>query len=186
MHCLKLFIAKKYFKLTKYFWGYSKWQKIRVLQVWTEICHQIFGGWEVKTMWIYQKNVWCAEKLYFIYKLAKHGFTTTIPSHKDWSLSEGVHRRTSFMSLSLLLQQCPVCLVHLIWMVLEMGCWQLYNCLFVGCCFQDLLNITHSILVQFSSSFFSIFFVSIYVVYPYNRIDTTAAWKKLHFILWDR
>ena len=25
------------------------------------------------------------------------------------------------MSLSLLIQQCPVCLVHLIWMVLEIG-----------------------------------------------------------------
>ena len=53
---------------------------------------------------------------------------------------EGVHRSTSIMSLSLLLQQCLTCLVHLIWMVFEMGGWWPYSCCFVGCCFQDLFN----------------------------------------------
>ena len=44
---------------------------------------------------------------------------------------ERVHRRTSLMSSSLLLQQCPVCLVHLIWIVLAMGgCWP-YSCCFI-------------------------------------------------------
>ena len=38
------------------------------------------------------------------------------------------------MNLSLLLQQCPACLVRLIWMVFEMGG-------FVGCCLQYLFNI---------------------------------------------
>ena len=33
----------------------------------------------------------------------------------------GVHRSTSLMSLSLLLQQCPVCLVRLTWIVFVMG-----------------------------------------------------------------
>ena len=92
----------------------------------------------------------------------------------------------SFMSLSLFLQQCPACLVCLTWMILEMrGKW-LYSCCFVKCCFQDLFNIACSILVQFPSSFFSVCFVSIYVVYPYSSIDTTAAWKKSRFILSDR
>ena len=66
------------------------------------------------------------------------------------------------------------------------GRW-LYSCCFVGCCFQDLFNIACIILVQFLSSFFSIYLVSIHMVHPYNCIDTTAAWKKkLHFILSDR
>ena len=47
---------------------------------------------------------------------------------------EGVHSRISLMSSSLLLQQCPACLVRLTWIVLVMGgrwpnCW-----CFVGCC----------------------------------------------------
>ena len=33
----------------------------------------------------------------------------------------GVHRSTSLISLSLLLQQCPVCLVRLTWIVFMMG-----------------------------------------------------------------
>ena len=33
----------------------------------------------------------------------------------------GVHRSTSLMSSSLLLQQCPACLVHLTWIVFVMG-----------------------------------------------------------------
>ena len=40
-----------------------------------------------------------------------------------------------------------------------------------------------SILGQFPSNLFSIRFVSVHLVHPY--IDTTAAWKKLRFILSD-
>ena len=55
----------------------------------------------------------------------------------------GVHWSTSLMSSSLLLQQCPACLVCLTWIVFLMGdSW----CL-VGCCCQDLFNIARSILV---------------------------------------
>ena len=54
---------------------------------------------------------------------------------------------------------------------------------FVGCCLQDLFNTVHSILVQLSSSFLSIHLVCIYFLHPYSSIDTTAAWKKLRFIL---
>ena len=40
-----------------------------------------------------------------------------------WEVSGrvGINRRTSLMSWSLLLKQCPACLVHLTWMVCEMG-----------------------------------------------------------------
>ena len=35
----------------------------------------------------------------------------------------------------------------------------------------------------YKSSFFSSRLVSVHVVHPYSSIDTTAAWKKLRFIL---
>ena len=56
----------------------------------------------------------------------------------------------------------------------------------MGCSFQDLFNIARSLLVQFPSSFFSICFVSVYVVQLYCSIDTTTAWKKFRINLWDR
>ena len=49
-----------------------------------------------------------------------------------------------------------------------------------------LFNIACSILVQLLSSFFSVHLVSVYVVHLYTKIDTTAAWKRLHFILSDK
>ena len=96
---------------------------------------------------------------------------------------EGVHRSTSLTSSSLLLQQCSAYLVHLTLIVFVTGGKWPYSCCFVGCCLQDLLNIAHNILVQLPSSFFSIRFVSVHVVHPCRSIDTTAAWKKLRFIL---
>ena len=59
----------------------------------------------------------------------------------------GVHRSTSLMSWSLLLQQCPACLDHLTWTVFVMGGRWLYSWCLVGCCHQDLFNIARSILV---------------------------------------
>ena len=58
----------------------------------------------------------------------------------------GVHRITSLMSSSLLLQQCPACLVRLTWTVFVMGGRWPHSWCFVGCCVQDLLSITRSIL----------------------------------------
>ena len=52
-----------------------------------------------------------------------------------------------------------------------------YNCLF-----QNLRNISHSILVQFLSGFFSILY---FMVHPYSTIDTNATWKKSFIILSD-
>ena len=53
----------------------------------------------------------------------------------------GVHRSTSLMSPSLLLQQCPAYLVHLTWIVFVMGGRWLYSWCLVGHCRQDLFNI---------------------------------------------
>ena len=69
----------------------------------------------------------------------------------------GVHRSTSLMSSSLLLQQCPVCLVRLTWIVFVMGGRRPYSWSLVGCCRQDLFNIARNIGVMvkkgYSTSF---------------------------------
>ena len=86
------------------------------------------------------------------------------------------------MSSSLLLQECPVCLVGLIWIVfVSMVSVQLLLC-----------RVLPSKLVQYWSQhscvavvqlFFSIRFVRVHALHPYSSIDTTAAWKKMRFIL---
>ena len=59
----------------------------------------------------------------------------------------GVHKSTSLMSSSLLLQQCPACLVRLTWIVFVIGGRWPYSWCLVGCCHQDLFKIACSILV---------------------------------------
>ena len=59
----------------------------------------------------------------------------------------GLHRSTSLMSSSLLLQQCPACLVRLTWIVFVMGGRWPYSWCLVECCRQDLFNIACNILV---------------------------------------
>ena len=58
----------------------------------------------------------------------------------------GVHGSTSLMSSSLRLQQCPACLVRLTWIVFVMGGRWPYSWCLVGCCHQDLFNISRNIL----------------------------------------
>ena len=58
-----------------------------------------------------------------------------------------VHRSTSLMSTSRFLQQYPACLVRLTWIVFVMGGRWPYSWYLLGCCYQDLFNITRSILV---------------------------------------
>ena len=53
----------------------------------------------------------------------------------------GVHRSTSLMNSSLLLQQCPACLVRLALIVFVMGGGWPYSCCFVGCCLLRSLRI---------------------------------------------
>ena len=50
----------------------------------------------------------------------------------------GVHKSTSLMSSSLLLQHCPACLVRLTWIVFVIGGRWPYSWCLVGCCRQDL------------------------------------------------
>ena len=100
-----------------------------------------------------------------------------------WLLYVGVNRSTSLMNSSLLLQQCPACLVRLTWIVFMMGGRWPYSWCFVGRCRQDLFNIARSILVLLPSSFFSSRFISVQVVHLYSSINTTTAWQKLRFIL---
>ena len=59
----------------------------------------------------------------------------------------GVHRSTSLMSSSFLLQQCPACLVCLTWIVFVMGGRWPYSWCLVGCCRQHLFNIACNVLV---------------------------------------
>ena len=56
----------------------------------------------------------------------------------------GVDRSTSLMSSSLLLQQCPACLVRLTWIVFVMGGRWPYSWCFVWCCRQELFNIARN------------------------------------------
>ena len=59
----------------------------------------------------------------------------------------GIHKSTSLMSSSLLLQQCPACLVCLTWIVFVIGGRWPYSWCLVECCCQDLFRIARSILV---------------------------------------
>ena len=56
-------------------------------------------------------------------------------------LCAGIHKSTSLMSSSLLLQQCPACLVLLTWIVFVIGGRWPYSWCLVGCCCQDLFRI---------------------------------------------
>ena len=56
-------------------------------------------------------------------------------------LCVGVHKSTSLMSSSLLLQQCPACQVRLTWIVFVIGGRWPYSWCLVGCCRQVLLYI---------------------------------------------
>ena len=58
----------------------------------------------------------------------------------------GIHKSTSLMSSSLLLQQCPACLVRLTWIVFVIGGRWPYSWCLVGCCCQDLFRIARSTL----------------------------------------
>ena len=59
---------------------------------------------------------------------------------------KGVHRRIDLWAHPYF-SQCPACLVRLTLIVFVTGGRWPYSCCFVGCCLQDLFNITCSILV---------------------------------------
>ena len=71
-------------------------------------------------------------------------------------------------------------------MVYEIWGKRTFRFCFVGCCFQDLFKAVRSILVQFPSRLFSMYFVKVHVVLSYtNSTDTPTAWKNSRFILSD-
>ena len=83
-HFWEMVYAKYYFKLAKIF--VLRLFKMATNQ--TEVCHQIFYGWKVQTMWNLQKkmcNVY--REAYFsqkkVYKRAKNEFDTTSLSQKE-------------------------------------------------------------------------------------------------------
>ena len=78
----------------------------------------------------------------------------------------GVHRSTSLMSSSLLLQQCPACLVRLTWIVFVMRGRCLYSWSLVGCCcIFFVVYIFLSILL--SASYFTINILFFYCLYNF-------------------
>ena len=68
---------------------------------------------------------------------------------------ERVHRSKFLMSSSLLLQQCPACLVRLILIVFVMGGRQPYSCCFVRCCLHELFSLLAAFLCSCRPAFFS-------------------------------
>ena len=60
----------------------------------------------------------------------------------------GIHKSTSLMSSSLLLQQCPACLVRLTWIVFVIGGRCPYSWCLVGCCCQAIFCAPISLLIK--------------------------------------
>ena len=84
------------------------------------------------------------------------------------------------MSSYWLLQKYSAYIVRLTLMILVMGGRWPYSSSFEECCFENLLKTARRILLLFSSSFFLM-----RLVHPYDSTDTTTAWKKSSFILWE-
>ena len=61
---LELDYGKNYFHLIRIFLWLFKMTVIH----WTEVCHQIFDGWEVQIMWNLPKNVWYIRRSMFFSK----------------------------------------------------------------------------------------------------------------------
>ena len=75
----------------------------------------------------------------------------------------GIHKSTSLMSSSLLLQQCPACLVRLTWIVFVIGGRWPYSWCLVGCCCQDLFRIARCIARSISIYIYLSIYLSIYL-----------------------
>ena len=77
----------------------------------------------------------------------------------------------SLMSSSLLLQQCPACLVCLTWIVFVMGGRWPYSWCFVGCCRQDLFNIARYKIYICKYWFYIYIYIYIYIKLLRTNID---------------
>ena len=85
-----------------------------------------------------------------------------------------VHKSTSLMSSSLLLQQCPACLARLTWIVFVIGGRWPYSWCLVGCCRQDLFKIARSILKNYICYFLNYLHQLINI--KINRRDRFGGW----------
>ena len=84
-----------------------------------------------------------------LHPVSSHSYSMYVRAGRpafDWPYA-GVHRSTSLTISSLLLQQCPACLVRLACIVFVIGGRWPYSWRRVGCCCQDLFNIARNILV---------------------------------------
>ena len=75
----------------------------------------------------------------------------------------GIHKSTSLMSSSLLLQQCPACLVRLTWIVFVIGGRWPYSWCLVGCCCQDLFSTQECCVQSWTSSSIKMALISNYL-----------------------
>ena len=140
-------------------WNYSNWESIRVFLCFfrSAQCTIIHHHDHVVPLARISLTLSHHFSLSFITSARSSGLYP-VSSHSCWMYVRagrpafarpyvGVHRSTSLMSSSLLLQQCPACLVRLTWMVFMMGGRWPYSWCLVWCCHQDLFNIARSILV---------------------------------------
>ena len=92
----------------------------------------------------------------------------------DWPYA-GVHRSTSLMISSLLLQQCLACLVRLACIVFVIGGRWPYSWCRVGCCCQDLFNIACNILNNSRKLICFVCFFLFFFVFLFNPLQVFHA-----------
>ena len=100
-------------------------------------CHQYRYPWPYLAITPYRSSLLAGPQGYTLYPHRAVVCRFKLVTLLLLSHVKGVHRSTSLMSSSLLLQQCPACLVRLTWIVFVMGDRWLYSCCFVGCCLLD-------------------------------------------------
>ena len=88
----------------------------------------------------------------------------------------GVHRSTLLMSSSLLLQQCPACLVRLTWIVFVMGGRWPYSWGFMGSCLQDPSKLfDNPCYIIAEGYFYIIIFRFIYLTFRFGWAENLSA-----------
>ena len=160
-----------YFNLHTYLLGVWHFKKVITLASWFKsylmfyICHIL--AWNISKHNHHHHHIVLAARisltlsrhssLSFI-ALGRSSGQQPVSSHSCWMYVRagrpafarpcvGIYKSTSLMSSSLLLQQCPACLVRLTWIVFVIGGRWPYSWCLVGCCCQDLFRIARSILV---------------------------------------
>ena len=98
----------------------------------------------------------------------------------------GVHKSTSLMSSSLLLQQCPACLVRLTWIVFVIGGRWPYSWCLVGCCRQDLFKLAWFYGISTIVSYLMPNPLYVYVLNIYNLVlFCLVLWHINHYRLFN-